>query len=166
MIYSPDGIFINLVWYNWSKRLQIYWVWWQSDSVNWADKKTYKTSNVSQHTMYTPQGHHFQNLVPASWIPAGTSHFYSISLSRKVHEVLSFSRTTLTICKRSRVAWIAQRKPLHCFYSITGVIINRRSITPKSVRHIFAPLGTSLWQPKLGPSCTVLWIFSTLWYTQ
>ena len=31
---------------------------------------------------------------------------------------------------------------------------------------IFGPLGTSLWQSKLGPACTVqwcLWIFNTLW---
>ena len=87
------------------------------------------------------QGHHFQNLVPASWIPAGTSHFCSISLSRKVREVLSFSRTTKTPCKHPRVPWIAQRKPLRCFYSIAGVIINRRSITPRVCAVFLRPSG-------------------------
>ena len=113
-----------------------------------------------------PQGHHFQNLVPASWIPAGTFLFHFV-VKEGARSFIIFTHYLNTLQAFARdYIWIAQRKPLRCFYSITGVIINRCGITPKSVHRIFAPLGTSSWQPKLGPSCAVqwcLWIFSTLW---
>ena len=70
------------------------------------------------------------------------------------------------LCKRPRVAWFAQRKAPYCFYSISGVIINRRSITRKSVRRIFRATRDISVATKNLTSCAVqwcLWIFSTLW---
>ena len=69
------------------------------------------------------QGHHFQNLVPASWIPAGTSHFCSISLSR---EGVQFINHFHALPKRSASvhAWDEFNNAMHrVFLKFMGMII-------------------------------------------